>query len=136
MFDEETIRTERLLRIEAAVEHLVFHLEREARHRVFQAYLVALFRADRADRAGEKRLIGLMRMLLIGWLFGHRGKIAYFLETCRRQLATRIAVNAGRIDKKVACDIGIEPFFSISHCETFTDTNRTQKHSVCAQLSL
>jgi hypothetical protein len=59
-------------------------------------------------------------MLFIDRLSGDCGKIADFLETCRCQLATRIAIDAGRIDKKVACDIGIEPFCLISHRATFT----------------
>ena len=53
MFDEEAIRTERLLRIKATVRYLVFKLEREARHGFFHPQLIAVFSADRADRAGE-----------------------------------------------------------------------------------
>ena len=118
MFDEEAIRAERLLRIETAIRYPVFKLDRKTRHGVFHPQLIAVFSADRADRAGEERLIGLMRMPLIGRLSGDRGKLADFLETCRRQLATRIAVDAGRIDKKVSCDIGVESFFFIGHGET------------------
>ena len=86
MFDEEAIRTERLLRIKAAVRHLVFKLERKARHGFLHPQLVAVLGADRADRAGEKCLIGLLNMPIIGRLFGDRGKRADFFETRRRQL--------------------------------------------------
>ena len=69
MFDEEAIRAERLLRIKAAVRHPVFKLEREARHGVFHPQLVAVLGADRADGAGEERLVGLMgRPSSVGWL--------------------------------------------------------------------
>ena len=80
MFDEETIRTERLLRIKAAVGHLVFKVEREARHRFFHPHLVAVFGADRADRAGEERLISLLNMPIIGRLLGDRRELTDFLE--------------------------------------------------------
>src|SRR5205085_4116597 len=119
MFDEETIRAERLLRIETAVEHLIFDLERKARHRVFQPYLVALLRADRANRAGKKRLISLMSWTITGRLCGDRRKFSDFFETHRCQLPARIAVDAGRIDKKVSCDVGIKSFFLISHDTLF-----------------
>src|SRR5438105_3743069 len=102
MFDEKAIRTERLLRIEAAVRHLAFKLERKARHGFPHPQLVAMLGTNRADRAGEKRLIGLMNMPIVGRLFGDRRKSTDFLETRRSQLPAGIAVDAGRIDKKVA----------------------------------
>ena len=115
MFDEKTIRAERLFRIEAAVRHLVLELDREARHGVSQPYLVALLCTDRADRAGEKRLIGLMSRSITGRLCGDRRKFSDFFETRRRQLSARIAVDAGRIDEKIARDIGVESFCRVRH---------------------
>src|SRR5688572_26186488 len=103
MFDKKTICAERLLRIEAAITHLAFKLERKTRHGFFHPRLVAVLGADRADRTGEERLIGLLNMPIVGRLFGDRGKRTDFLETRRRQLSAGIAVDAGRIDKKVTC---------------------------------
>jgi hypothetical protein len=80
--------------------------------------------ADRADRAGEERLIGLLNMSIIGRLLGDRGKITDFLETRRRQLPAGIAVDAGRVDKKIACDIGVESFFIIGPFATFIGLSR------------
>jgi hypothetical protein len=57
-------------------------------------------------------------MSIIGRLFGNRRKLTNFFKTRRRQLPTGIAVDAGRIDKKVSCDIGVESFFFIGHGET------------------
>ena len=115
MFDEKTIRAKRLLGIETAVRHLAFQLDREARHGIFHLQRVAVLSADRTDRAGKKRLIGLTSGPFIGWLCGDCGKLADFLETCRRQLTARIAVDAGRIDKKIARDIGVESFCRVRH---------------------
>src|SRR4029077_4921515 len=103
------------LRIKAAVRYLSFKLERKAHHGFFHPQLVAVLGADRADRAGEERLIGLMHKPLISRLLGDRGKITDFLETRRRQLSAGIAVDAGGLEKKVACDIGVESFFIIGH---------------------
>ena len=116
MFDEEAIRAERLLRIKTAVRHLVFKLERKACHGFFHPQLVAVLGADRADRAGEECLIGLMSMPLIGRLSGDRRELTDFLKARRRQLSAGIAINTGRIDVEVTCDIGVESFFLISHC--------------------
>jgi hypothetical protein len=119
MFDKETIRAERLLRIKTAVGYLPFKLERETRHGFFHPQLVTVLGADRANRTGEERLISLMGMPLIGRLCGDRGKIADLFETHRRQLPARVAVDAGRIDIKVASDIGVESLFLIGHGSTF-----------------
>src|SRR5688572_9521565 len=120
MFDEETIRAERLLRIEATVRHLPFQLEWKARHGFFHPQLVAALHTDRPDRTGEKRLIGLMGMLLVDRLSSHRRKTPDFLEARRRQLPPGVAVDAGRIDKEVAGYIGIESFVLIGHRKSFT----------------
>ena len=80
MFDEEAIRTERFLRIKAAVRHLVFKWEWKARHGFFHPQRIAVLGADRADRAGEERLIRLMRLPLIGRLLGDRREITDFLK--------------------------------------------------------
>ena len=81
MLDEKTIRAERLLRIKAAVKHVVFKEQRETRHRLFQPQVVAALGADRADGAGEQRLVGLMETLVTFRLGCHGGKIADFLKT-------------------------------------------------------
>ena len=88
-------------------------MEREARHGFFHPQLVAVLGADRADRAGEERLIGLLNMPIIGRLLGDRRELTDFFETRRRQLPTGIAINTGRIDVEVADNVGVEAFFLI-----------------------
>src|SRR5687767_6491529 len=44
------------------------------------------------------------------------GTVAHFLKAVRCQLPAGIAVDAGRIDKKVALDICVETLFWIRHC--------------------
>ena len=80
--------------------------------------LVAVFGADRADGTGEQRLIRLMNLPVTVRLVGDRGIIADFFEAQRRQLATGVAIDAGRIHVEVTGNVGIEAFVSIGHSDT------------------
>src|SRR5688572_29179519 len=44
------------------------------------------------------------------------GTVAHFLKAVRCQLPAGVAVDTGRIDKKVALDICVETLFWIRHC--------------------
>jgi hypothetical protein len=57
-----------------------------------------------------------MNMPLIGRLLGDRGEITDFLKARLRQLPAGIAIDAGRVDIKIARHIGVESFFLIGHC--------------------
>jgi hypothetical protein len=52
---------------------------------------------------------------MIGRLAGDCGKTTDFLKACRRQLPAGIAIDAGRIDKKIPCNIGVKSFLLIGH---------------------
>ena len=45
----------------------------------------------------------------------HGGKFADFFKTAGRQLPAGVAVDAGRVNEKVAGDIAIETFFGVCH---------------------
>jgi hypothetical protein len=74
---------------------------------------------------------------MISRLLGDRRKTTDFLKTCRGQLPAGIAINAGCIDKKVTCDIGVESLFLIGHGTTpyALMPNRMLKESVSSLLA-
>jgi hypothetical protein len=117
MLHEETVRPERLFRIEAAVVDIPFNREREVGVRGTQEGVVRMFGPDRPGRAGEQRAIGLPGFQFGGRLMSHCRIFSYFFETRRSQLSAGITIDTGGIDIEVAGSIRIQSFTRVSHSE-------------------
>src|SRR5579884_3024485 len=105
MPNEITVAAERLLRIESGIINLPVQMKRKTFHRTLQPRLIALLRADRADRAGQERLIGLMQLGISLRLMNHGRVRSRLREGSRSKLSTGVAVDAGGINKEVAGDV-------------------------------
>src|SRR5512144_3115482 len=99
-----------------------FKMERKTGKGFAQSLLVTVLGTDRADGAGQERLIGLMDLTFILRLMPHRRVLPNLFEILGGQLPARIAVDAGCIHVKVPRDVGIELLCPVRHNCYFTPT--------------
>src|SRR5688500_9827342 len=113
MLQEVAIAAERFVGIEPGIIERIVETKRKARHRVLPMLLIRLYDADRADRAGDHRLIRPVDLRFADGLVKNRRGVLTLLKRLRRQLSARVTVDAGRVDKEVPVNIGWEFLFKI-----------------------
>src|SRR5207249_8097810 len=108
----------------------VFNQQREAFTGRTHHSLIGHQRADRADRTGQQRLIGLVA-LGPGLRLAIDGRVLAVLdERLRCQLPAGVAVDARGVHKEVAIEIRREPFGDISHSVSPLCDRRTPRLSL------